>query len=251
MINNILGIKINIKIMIRLQSYFSTIELSTGYLHLAEIQKIIKMELKGKSGIYGFLCKTNNKLYIGSSSKLSIRFNKHINGLQSNVLLQNAINKYNLQDFIFVIFEYCETDKLLSREQYYLDTLEPEFNILKIAGSCLGLIRSKENRDKISKFFKGVPLSEEHKLNISKARLGELHPMYGRNHSDSTKIKMSIAKGTPIFVYSNDSNTLVYNFTSLKKASEFFNCSDHTIKRYLNGKLFKKQWILTTSIKDN
>ena len=31
--------------MTRLQSFFSTIELSMSYLHLAEIQKIIKEEL--------------------------------------------------------------------------------------------------------------------------------------------------------------------------------------------------------------
>jgi hypothetical protein len=100
--------------MTRLQPFFSTIEISMSYLHLAEIQKILKKELKNKSGIYGFICKTNNKLYIGSSIKLSIRFNKHINGIQSNILLQRAINKYNLQDFIFIIFEYYKLKQLLS-----------------------------------------------------------------------------------------------------------------------------------------
>src|SRR4051794_6615695 len=115
--------------MTRLQLFFSTIEQSMGYLHLAEIQKIIKKELKGKPGIYGFLSKSNNKLYIGSSINLSIRFNKHIKGSQSNILLQRAINKYNLQNFIFVVFEYCETEELLFREQFYIDSLKPEFNI--------------------------------------------------------------------------------------------------------------------------
>lgn len=65
-----------------------------------------------------FFCKTKNKLYIGSSINLSTRFNQHVNGLNSNVLLQRegapagraraAINKYNLQEFIFIIFGYCE-----------------------------------------------------------------------------------------------------------------------------------------------
>jgi hypothetical protein len=54
-------------------------------------------------------------------------------------------------------------------------------------------------------------------------RLGELHPIYGKTYSESTKIKMNIIKGTPIFVYSNDENTLIYSFTSSKKTSEFFN----------------------------
>jgi excinuclease UvrABC nuclease subunit len=101
--------------MTRLQPFFSTIELTIGYLNLAEIQKIIKKELKNKSGIYGFFCKTNNKLYIGSSVQLSNRFYKHINGTKSNILLQRAINKYNLQDFIFIIFEYCEPECLINK----------------------------------------------------------------------------------------------------------------------------------------
>jgi excinuclease UvrABC nuclease subunit len=72
--------------MTRLQPFFSTIEQTMGNLHLAEIQKIVRKELKSKSGIYGFLCKTNNKLYLGSSTNLSARFNNHINGVQSNIL---------------------------------------------------------------------------------------------------------------------------------------------------------------------
>ena len=61
---------------------------------------------------------------------LDIRFNHHINGSKSNILLQRAINKYNLQDFYFIVFEYCKVEKLLSREQFYLDELKPEFNVL-------------------------------------------------------------------------------------------------------------------------
>jgi group I intron endonuclease len=119
--------------MTRLQPFFTTTESSVGYLHLAEIQKIIKEELKNKSGIYAFICNSNNKLYIGSSEQLSYRFNRQIKGYNSNILLQRAINKYNLHDFIFIILEYCEPDKLILREQFYIDSLKPEFNILKVA----------------------------------------------------------------------------------------------------------------------
>jgi hypothetical protein len=71
---------------------FSTIEIFIGFLHLTKIQQIIKKDLKGKSGIYGFLSKTTGKLYIGSSKTLSSRFSEHINGIKSNIKLQNAIN---------------------------------------------------------------------------------------------------------------------------------------------------------------
>jgi NUMOD1 domain len=33
------------------------------------------------------------------------------------------------------ILEYCDINNLLKREQYYLDNLKPEYNVLKIANN--------------------------------------------------------------------------------------------------------------------
>ena len=112
--------------MTRLQPFFSTIELAMGNLNLNKIQKILIKELSGKSGIYGFISKTTDKLYIGSSGDLAKRLRHHLYGNRSNIKLQNAIKKYTLDDFIFVVFEYADDDNLLSREQFYLDYLKPE-----------------------------------------------------------------------------------------------------------------------------
>jgi group I intron endonuclease len=155
--------------MTRLQPFFSTIEQSIGYLHLAKIQKIIRKELKGKSGIYGFLSKTNNKLYIGSSKTLPTRFNEHIKGSKSNAILQKAINKYNLHDFIFIVFEYCEPEELISREQFYIDNINPDYNINPRPGFSLGYIHTEESIAKMSdKIF-----SAETKVKMSLAKLGK------------------------------------------------------------------------------
>lgn len=182
--------------MTRLQLFFSTIEQSIGYLHLADIQRITKKELKRKSGIYGFLSKTNNKLYVGSSKDLSVRFNRHINGSQSNVLLQRAINKYKLQDFIFVIFEYCEAEDLITREQFYIDELKPDYNVLQIAGSSLGYTHSEETIVQISgenHYFYGKTHTPETLAKMSEANKGENNPMFGKIHSAQTKVKISEA----------------------------------------------------------
>lgn len=191
--------------MTRLQPFFSTIEQSIGYLHLTEIQKIVRKELKGKSGIYGFLCKTNNKLYIGSSIDLSTRFNKHIKGFKSNILLQRAINKYNLQDFIFIIFEYCEPEEVISREQHFFDLLIPEFNILKTAGSSLGYTHTPETLAQISgenHHFYGKNHIPETLVLMSEINKGENNPMYNKIHSAETKALISEAltgKNNPNF----------------------------------------------------
>jgi hypothetical protein len=60
---------------------------------------------------------------------------------------------------------------------------------------------------------------------------------------------MSIAQGTTIYLYSSDGITLINTFSSASKAAEFFDCSHNTILSYAkNDKLFKKEWILSTSI---
>jgi group I intron endonuclease len=49
-----------------------------------------------------------------------------------------------MDDLIFSIIEYCPKDKLIEREQYWIDTLKPEFNICKIAGFTLGVKYSEK-----------------------------------------------------------------------------------------------------------
>ena len=45
--------------------------------------------------------------------------------------------------------EYCDKDKTILREQYYLDQLKPEYNLLQTAGSSLGNKHTDEAIKKI------------------------------------------------------------------------------------------------------
>ena len=58
------------------------------------------------------------------------------------MLIEKALLKYGYSNFKLEILEYCDKDEVLSREQYYLDFLKPEYNILKQAGSSLGFTHS-------------------------------------------------------------------------------------------------------------
>ena len=53
------------------------------------------------------------------------------------------------------ILEYCDINILIEREQYYLDLLKPEYNILKVAGNRLGSKQSEVTKIKISINNKG------------------------------------------------------------------------------------------------
>ena len=67
---------------------------------------------------------------------------KRSNSIIAQSLLKNGYSNFSLQ-----ILEYCDRSECLSREQFYLDLLQPEYNILKKAGSQLGAKRSPEARE--------------------------------------------------------------------------------------------------------
>lgn len=58
--------------------------------------------------------------------------------------------KYGHSNFTLEILEYCASSEVISREQYYLDLLKPEYNLLFTAGSRLGSKQSEEAKAKIS-----------------------------------------------------------------------------------------------------
>ena len=58
--------------------------------------------------------------------------------------------RYKVSGFRLEILEYCASaEECIAREQYYLDLLQPEYNILKTAGSSLGYIHTEEARAKM------------------------------------------------------------------------------------------------------
>lgn len=138
------------------------------------------------SGIYEIVNNENGKIYIGSAENLDKRKRNHFSqlsrGVHHSVYLQNAYNKYGVDRFEFCIVEYCPVDKLLEREQYYIDTLLPEYNISRKAGSPLGIKRSDETKRKLSEIVKLAMTPDRRK------RIGEMSK--GRIVSEETKEKM-------------------------------------------------------------
>ena len=63
------------------------------------------------------------------------------------------------------------------------------------------------------------------------AKIGHKNPNFGKVHSAEAKAKISIARRTAIFVYS-ENNILVNNFPSANNAGEFFNTHSKTILKY-------------------
>lgn len=120
---------------------------------------------------------------------------------QGKSMIYSSLLKNGHSNFKLEILEYCELSVLIEREQYYIDLFNPEYNILKTAGSLMGFRHSDETKAKMSTDRQGDnhPLfgrshSEETKDKISKALSGENSPLFGKSLSEETKKKISMAK---------------------------------------------------------
>lgn len=115
------------------------------YPNANKYKNIILKENYSKSGIYRWTNLINGKSYIGSAKCLKTRLNVYYSPGNMNrqlnkgvSIIYRAILKNGLSNFNLDILQYCELNMLTEREQYYIDLLNPEYNILKRAGSRLG-----------------------------------------------------------------------------------------------------------------
>jgi group I intron endonuclease len=161
--------------------------------------------------IYEIRNTTNDKRYVGSTidpkRRKVVHFRKLRQGKHHSIVLQRAFDKYGEGAFFFsVIEENIPQDYLIEREQYWLEKLQPEYNIAKIAGSRIGVPASEETKAKMRTANKGRVLSSEHKEKIGNAlrgRVREINPewrdkltasCFGRVHTLETKAKLSKAR---------------------------------------------------------
>lgn len=99
------------------------------------------------SCIYRIINKINDRFYIGSATDFAKRKGNHLHDLRKgkhkNKRLQRDITTHGISTIVFEIIECCNLKKLLKREQYYINTMKPYYNICPVAGSSAG--RKKES----------------------------------------------------------------------------------------------------------
>lgn len=161
------------------------------------------------SGIYKLESKINGKIYVGSASRFRDRKGDHFRRIRNknhgSYLLQRHCDKYGVDDILFKIIEIIPRiqeesivdfrNRLLKREQYYIDTLHPVFNICQKVNSCLGVVRSEEFKQK-HRGDNNASKRPEVKQKQSEARkkywdthphpFGEQNSFYNKKHTKET-----------------------------------------------------------------
>lgn len=174
--------------------------------------------------MYGYIYLTtnliNNKKYIGQHK--SSEFTKNYKG--SGRLLWKAINKYGWDNFKVEMIEECNSlEELNEREAYwtkhYNAVESKEFYNLVEGGNqpgfseetrklhsesmkgntnalgnsnALGYRFTDKQRKHLSDAKKGIPLSNKHRISLSKALIGNTRSK-GKKRSEETRMKMSIS----------------------------------------------------------
>lgn len=218
-----------------------------------------------KIGIYKIVSKNSGEFYIGSSQNLRKRELDHLSLLRNkkhpNRYLQSVWNKY--QDLFFIVVEECSVEFLIEREQYYIDTLLPKYNLRPIAESNRGWNMSEESKLKISRANKGKTISKEHREAISnknkvnlkgrklsdehiesirksrvgitlsnetknKIRLKALGRGTGKILSEETKLKIGLASSKEVYQYSLDNN-FIRKFESCSEVERILNINKSSV----------------------
>jgi group I intron endonuclease len=133
----------------------------------------------------------NGRFYIGSAANPDRRWTVHkyllAKDKHQNHHLQNAWNLYGPDAFsFFVVEDVPSKDSLLKREQDWLDAtqaVDRGYNILRVAGSTIGLKHSDETRAKMSAYRH----SDETKAKIGEARKGKVHSPETKAHFSATR----------------------------------------------------------------
>ena len=213
-----------------------------SYFNADKDKSIIYKENKNKSGIYRWNNLVTGDSYVGSALNLTNRFTSYysLSYLKRKVekgssIINNSLLKYGYNKFSVDILEYCESSVLIKREQYYLDTLEPKYNILKKAGSSLGYKHTKETLLK----FKRRRLSPEALINLKLAKKGIASPSPLRiiNHLLATGHITTV-------VNKKDNSVKVYD--SIRAASRDIGISHATVLNYINTNKWLKDTYLIT-----
>lgn len=167
------------------------------------------MDQRNLSGIYQIRNLIDSKLYVGSAINFEKRWFEHrrklIYGTHTNKHLQAAWNKYKQENFLFEILEICEKNKLIEREQHWLDLTKcynrkMGYNSRVTADNMQGFKHSDESKLKMSttrkeKFkdenFKNKVIDKIRGRKASKEALMNMrNAQKGKKRSEETRMKI-------------------------------------------------------------
>lgn len=198
--------------------------------------------------IYQITNIVNNKFYIGSTKNLRRRKNNHFNLLRKNKhhsrYLQNSWNKYGEENFIFTVLQNIEdATKVFEIENEFISKLKPEYNMMKNVFSHIGMKRSKETCEKISKALTGKKILDETKEKLRLYNLGKKRtPESIKKGGEASQKAWDIKNNYPIIAIDKITLEVYKEYSNIKEAILDLKCKRSCIIAVLNNHKNKKSY---------
>jgi len=234
-------------------------------LHLPNIKEIVYPTLKRVAGIYLIVNLVTGQSYIGSAvlGRMHIRFHKHLFGGTGNKPLWNAVQKYGLENFAFLVIDEIPdfisdmNQQLLDLETAYIAAYG-DYNIAREAGNTLGVTHtegqreamranySQARRDTIGALNRGKKLRPE-TVELMRAAALSRPPMsdesrakVSANSAKALLLELSMVDGSPL-----PDGTASIVLRTVPVVAEYCNCNEKTVRRALKGNgIIKGKWLV-------
>lgn len=122
------------------------------------------------------------------------------------------------------ILDYCTSENVIEHEQYYLNTIKPEYNIVEKAGSTLGYKHNEASLAKMRNFV----LSDE-----------------VRKRKASSTVNAAAANRVPIVVENIKTNEIT-EYISMTEAGKELGVHKNAVGQAISNKrLIKKTFLVT------
>lgn len=238
---------------------------------------ICVIDISNLNNIPGIYCIENlssKKIYIGSSKDIrvrvesghfrSLRLNEHVNRH-----LQNSFNKYGEDSFIAFVLEECPLEKLIEREQFYIDFflysqeyiksngsdnrfIKYGMNLSPTASSTLGCVHTedqkKANSERAKQLWQDTDfIAKQNEIRTEEWHKNRVEKMIESKEKDSTykeRLKESMknspkrnAVKKPILVYNRITGEFIKEYESGREVSRQLKLDHSRIIKVLGGKV--------------
>ncbi|QOV06330.1 G-I-Y Y-I-G homing endonuclease [Burkholderia phage Maja] len=146
---------------------------------------------RGVCGIYKITSPSGN-FYIGQAQDIAKRWREHFRrmncGNHHSVPFRRAVERYGVGAFEFEIIEECSVESLNEREQFYLDTLKPKYNVALFVGASM---RGRKHPSFLDPEFR--------KKHLERTKAMHADPEFRKKNSERGKEHMKSMNADPEF----------------------------------------------------
>lgn len=209
--------------------------------------------------------------YVGSAitGRMNVRFHKHLYGGSGSKRVFQAVQKYGLSNFAFVVLDTIpsvvtqdDNTALLAIENKYIQLIKPEYNLAPEAGNTFGYMHSEEDkarmkanysqerREMIGSLNRGSKLSPATIELIRQAAVKrgpmteETRAVVSANSTVAQLYEVSWPNGKP-FMSPDKEMVTSLTIRTVSSVAQFIGCNERTVRRALAAQSHCKGWKIT------